>query len=119
MSVLKDDVKTISELWGASIYFPKSEGDIRFNYSAIEVKRNTDTTIETNNPYFISKDISTCYFDKLMLDKVYKISDSLTVFYSESKDKCIEWLEKKREGMILYHGSCYKRLLESEIKEKK
>lgn len=118
MSVLKDDIKTISELWGASIYAQKTAEEIEFTYCAIGIIKNYGTVIETKNFYFTSRDLSTKYFYDSTLDKEYRINDSLTVFYSGSKDKCIEWLERKREEMILYHESCYKRLLESEIKER-
>lgn len=118
MSVLKYDIKTISELWGASIYVPKTAEEIKFTYCAIEIIKNFETVVETKNFYFISRNLSTKHFYDSMLDKEYIINDFLTVFYSGSKNKCIEWLEKKREEMISYHESCYKRLLESGIKEK-
>ena len=69
--------------------------------------------------YFTSKNVSTRYFEKNMLEKEYEISDSLKVYYSQSKEKCLEWLQKKRDELIHDYKFNYERLLKSEIREKK
>ena len=73
--------------------------------------------LEMENFYFTSINVSTKYFEHGMLEKEYKISDTLKVFYSQSKDKCVEWLQENRDKLVNEYKSCYERLLKSEIKE--
>lgn len=109
--------ENIKELWGAWIRFPKEEGDIEFNYSPMEIARHYPDMLEMRYPYFTSSTYSTRYFEKGMLDKEYEITKELTVFYSTSKEKCIEWLGNKRGMLLQSYKFNYKRLEKSEIKE--
>ena len=69
--------------------------------------------------YFTSKNVSTKYFEKNMLEREYEISDSFNVYYSQSKEKCFQALQKNRDELIQDYKFNYERLLESEIKEVK
>lgn len=109
--------ENIKELWGAHIYFPKTNEEIKFNYSSMEVVKHYPGVSEMRYPYFISRNNSTHYFYKDMLDKEYEITNELTVFYSAEKKNCVEWLESKRKELLQSHKSNYERLEKSEIKE--
>lgn len=110
--------KDVKEIYEAHVKFPKIAGEIEFNYSTMEVKKCYPAMLELRYPYFISRNNSTHYFEKRMLDKEYEITDELTVFYSESKDRCIEWLKAKREELLQSHKYNLGRLEKSEIKER-
>lgn len=110
--------KDVKEIYGAWVKFPKIAGDVEFNYSAMEVKKCYTEMLELRYPYFISSNNSTHYFEKRMFDKEYEITDELTVFYSESKEKCVEWLKSKREKLLRSHKFNLERLEESEVREK-
>lgn len=109
--------ENIKELWGAWVRFPQIAGDIEFNYSPMEVVKQYPLAIEMRYPYFISRNNSTRYFEKGMFDKEYEITNELTVFYSASKEKCVEWLENKRDTLLQSYKFNYERLKKSEIKE--
>lgn len=110
-------MKTIKELWSAEVYFPQIAGEVKFSYSNMEIKKRYPTVIETKHSYFTSNNVSINFFDETMLEKEYEISDLLTVFYSASEDKCIEWLNTKRENLIRDYKFNYERLLESKVKK--
>lgn len=114
----KESMKDIKELWGAWVRFPKSDEKIVFAYSPMEIKQNYDLALEMKYPYFISRNNSTRYFENDMLEKEYRITDELKVFYSASKEKCVEWLKKERSSIIELYRRDLQRLEQSEIKEK-
>lgn len=109
--------ENIKELWGAWVNFPKTEEDIEFNYSPMEVVNQYPLALKMRYPYFISRNNSTRYFEESMLDKEYEITNELTVFYSVNKDKCVEWLQNKRTSLLQSYKFDYERLEKSEIKE--
>lgn len=111
-------MKGIKELWGAWVRLPKSDEEIVFAYSPMEIKKRYDLALEMKYPYFISRNNSTRYFEKDMLEKEYRITDELKVFYSASKEKCIEWLNKERSSIIELYRRDLQRLEQSEIEEK-
>lgn len=110
--------KGIKELYSAWVKFPKSDEEIVFAYSAMEIKTRYDTMLEMRYPYFTDRNNSTRYFEKSMLEKEYRITDELKVFYSASKEKCIEWLTQERNKIIELYRRDLQRLEQSEIKEK-
>lgn len=108
----------IEKLYGAHMRFPKVAGDIVFQYSEIEIVKTYPDMVEAKYPYFTSMHHSTRYFEKGMLNREYEITDELKVFYSDDKEKCIEWLTKLRKELL---DSCrynFQRLEKSEIVEK-
>ena len=107
----------IEEMYSACIKFPQVAGDVEFRYSEIEIVKKYPDMVELKYPYFTSHNCSTRYFENNMLNKEYKITDSLTCYYSESKEKCIEWLTSKRNDLIKCYEYDYKRLVKSEVKE--
>lgn len=111
--------ENIKELWGAWIKFPQIAGDIEFNYSPMQVVEyhGDDNVFEMRYPYFVSGVQSTKYFSGIMLEHEFKITDEMTVFYSASKEKCIEWLKKNRDTLLQFYKFNYERLEKSEIKE--
>lgn len=111
--------ENIKELWGAWVKFPKTDGDIEFNYSSMEVAKyhEDDNVIEMRYPYFVSGVQSTKYFSERMLGHEFKITDEMKVFYSASKEKCVEWLQNKRASLLQSYKINYERLENSEIKE--
>ena len=109
----------IKQLYGAWVKFPKVAGDIEFNYSKMEIKKIYPDMTETRHPYFTSRNVSTCYFEKNMLNKEYQITDELTIFYSDSKVDCMEWLGAKRDLYLKSAEYNYKRLKESKVLEVK
>lgn len=113
MSELKD----IKELYGAHVRFPKGEEEIVFAYSAMEIKKCYPFTFEMKYPYFISMNNSTRYFEEGMLDREYKITDELTVFYSADKGKCVDWLIEKRNAYLSAYRNGLQRLERSNIRE--
>lgn len=104
-------------IYGACIKFPQVSGNIEFEYFEMEIVKEYPEVVELKYPYFISNNCSTRYFDNDMFDKEYKITDSLTCYYSESKEKCIDWLTIKRSDLIKCYEYDYKRLVKSEVKE--
>lgn len=111
------ELKDIKELYGAHVRFPKSEQEIVFAYSAMEIIRNYPSAIETKHYYFTDINHSTRYFDESMLDREYRITDELTVFYSADKDKCVNWLTEKRNAYFSEYRSGLRRLEQSSIQE--
>lgn len=111
------ELKDIKELYGAHVRFPKGEEEIVFAYSAMEIARNYPSLIETKHYYFTDRNHSTRYFDEGMLDQEYRITDELTVFYSADKEKCIGWLEEKRNAYLSEYKSGLQRLEQSSIQE--
>lgn len=111
--------ENIKELWGAWVKFPQVAGDIEFNYSPMEVEKyhDNDCVIEMKYPYFVSGVQSTKYFSERMLGHEFKITDEMKVFYSASKEKCVEWLQNKRTSLLQSYKINYERLEKSEIKE--
>ena len=109
-------MEQIKELYGAHVRFPKTE-EIVFAYSAMEITKCYPSTIETKYPYFISRNNSTRYFEEGMLDREYKITDELTVFYSADKGKCVDWLSEKRNAYLLAYRNGLQRLERSNILE--
>ena len=105
------------KIYGAHVMFPKISGKVIFSYSEMKIKTRYPDMIELEHYYFTSKHYSTRYFDKSMLEKEYEISAELTVFYSEDKQACIDWLTKKRDTLLESYKYDYERLLQSEIKE--
>lgn len=111
------DMKDIKELYGAHVRFPKADEEIVFNYSAMEITRHYPSVIETKYPYFTDRNNSTRYFEESMLDREYKITDELTVFYSADKGKCIDWLTEKRNAYLAVYRNVLQRLEQSNIQE--
>lgn len=111
------ELKDIKELYGAYVRFPKTDGEIVFNYSAMEIKKHYDTMLEMRYPYFTDRNNSTRYFEEGMLDKEYRITDELTVFYSADRGKCIDWLNEKRNAYISTCRNDLQRLEKSNIRE--
>ena len=109
--------ENIKELWGAWVKFPQAAGDVEFNYSPMEVAKQYQLALEMRYPYFINQNNSTRYFEESMLDKEYEITNELMVFYSANKDKCVEWLQNKRDMLLQSYKFNYERLEKSEIKE--
>lgn len=107
----------IEKMYGAYIKFPQVAGDIEFNYLEMEIAKKYPDMIELKHYYFTSNNCSTRYFENNMLNKEYKITDSLTCYYSERKEKCIEWLTSNRNDLIKCYEYDYKRLVKSEVKE--
>lgn len=110
-------MEDIKELYGAYVRFPKADGEIVFNYSAMEITRHYPSVIETKHYYFTDRDHSTKYFEPGMLDREYKITDELTVFYSADKGKCVDWLIEKRNAYLAAYRSGLQRLERSNIRE--
>ena len=109
----------IEKMYCAYISFPQVAGKIEFNYSVMEMEKRYQDMLEMKHCYFTSKNVSTRYFEKNMLEREYEISDSLKVYYSQSKEKCIEWLQKNLDELIHDYKFDYERLFKSEIKEVK
>ena len=107
----------IKELFAAYIKFPEESGEVEFEYSVMEINKVYPDMIETKHFYFTSRNYSTRYFEKSMLNKEYEISYELTVFYSESKEDCLKWLTDKRNLLLQIYKNKYERLKNSEIKE--
>ena len=107
----------IEKMYCAYIKFPQVAGDIEFNYSNMEISKRYPDMLEMKHCYFTSRNTSTRYFENNMLNNEYKITDSLTCYYSESKEKCIEWLTSKRNDLIKCYEYDYNRLVKSEVKE--
>lgn len=107
----------IKELYGAYNKFPRIAGDIEFNFFTMEINKIYPDMVETKHLHLTSRNYSTRYFEKSMLDKEYKISDELTVFYSERKENCIKWLNDRRNSLVQSYKYDYERLNKSEIKE--
>lgn len=110
-------MEDVKELYGAHVRFPKSDEEIVFNYSAMEITRYYPGVIETKHYYFTDRNNSTRYFEKGMLDREYKITDELTVFYSTDKGKCVDWLTEKRNAYLATYRNGLQRLEKSNIRE--
>lgn len=116
---------TVKELWLAGVSTPSSHSDnIKFRYAPIKIKERVAETetnsamIVTEDPHFIGAGFATRHFYNCMLGVDYRVGDGLTIFYSDSKEECIEWLNKKREKLITEYKDKYERLLQSQIEEK-
>lgn len=107
----------IKELFGAWSMIPNPTGEVEFCYSQMEITKIYPTCIETKGYYFTSRTHSTRYFDESEIDKEYKITDELAVFYSSEKSKCVEWLNKRRSDLLNFHKDLYERIKQSEVRE--
>ena len=116
---MKNTMYDVEDIYTAYIKFPQVAGKIEFNYSVMELEKRYPDMLEMKHCYFTSKNVSTRYFEKNMLEIEYEISDSLKIYYSQSKEKCIEWLQKNRDELIHDYKFNYERLLKSEIMEVK
>lgn len=68
--------------------------------------------------YFISREYSTSYFagkSGNRIDKEYEISNDIKVYYSTNKQKCIDWILKKRAELEEYAKKLNDRLSDSKI----
>lgn len=110
-------MREIKELYGAHVRFPKADEEIVFNYSAMEVLKQYPLMLEMRYPYFTGRNNSTRYFEEGMLDREYKITDELTVFYSADKGKCVDWLIEKRNAYLSAYRNGLQRLERSNIRE--
>ena len=59
----------INKLYGASIYYPQSDGEIIFQFSEMEIQQVTANSIITKHPYFVRPNFSTKIFDLDMLNE--------------------------------------------------
>lgn len=116
---------TVKELWLASVSTPSSHSDnIEFCYAPMKIKERVAETetdsamIVTEDPYLMGAGFVTRHFYNFMLGVDYRLGDGLTVFYSDSKEECIEWLNKKRKELIAEYKDKYERFLKSQIEEK-
>jgi uncharacterized protein YqgQ len=108
----------INKLYGASIYYPQTAGEIKFQFSELEIEQVTANSIITKHSYFVRPNFSTRFFDLDMLNKENEITKNLTTFYSENKESCIIWLNEKREDYIDDMEFELKRLKKSKIVER-
>lgn len=111
------DLNNINHIYGAYVFFPKSEGEIIFRYHKIHIKKRYTNVIELYNPYFVCRENSTHFFDETNMNKELEITKDLSVFYSESKDKCVEWLENCRKNFLASYRCNLMRLEQSKILE--
>lgn len=121
-NVKMDNVK---ELWAAGVVTPSRYSDnIDFRYASMKIKERVAETktnsamIVTEDRYLIGAGFVTQHFYNCMLGVEYEIGDGFLVFYSDSKEECIEWLSKKREKLIAEYKDRYERFLRSKIEEK-
>lgn len=112
------ELRDVKELYGAWISFPIGEKEIVFAHSPMEIEQRYGRAIVTKHPYFTNRNYSTKHFEEDMLEKEYRISETLRIFYSVSKEKCIEWLSKERERLIRQYRADLNRIKSSEITEK-
>lgn len=93
----------------------------RFEVKEIEIKKvYQDGTIEAKHPYFTSALNSTYYFGGRggeRLDKVFKITDHMSIIYSEDKQKCIDFVISKRKEVSKMADSLLKRLNQSKVED--
>ena len=107
----------INELYGAYIYYPSGNGNIKFEWQKLNIREIHKTMVETEHYYFVSPHHSTRYFDEDMLGRENKISENLTTYYSDDLRKCIDWLTLKRKRIIDELEFDLNRMYQSKISE--
>lgn len=105
----------INQLYCAYINFPQEKRDIKFLYLEIEIYKLHHDMIETVCPCLMTRCYSTRYLKKSLLNRGIKITDEITVFYSEDKERCINWLTDKRKTLLETYESTFLRLRNSKI----
>lgn len=115
-NILSDDErKTLTHLYSAYIYIPKDPSEqAKGEIKSMEIESYDelhDVYIMTA-PYFTSKGYSTSrlYRQSTDLDTELKISDKLTVFYSEDKEQCSDWLHGKYMSLFEEAKARYEQL---------
>lgn len=106
--------ENITKIYGARIYIPDDiNGEANFDYSPIEVKKYhpaLSNSFELDAPYFQSANFSSSFLPIRMMNESHKISNNLTVFYSEDETVCLEWLNKEYEKILEYYKQGYERI---------
>ena len=91
----------------------------RFELDEMEIEKvYPDGTIETKRPYFTSIISSTCYFGGNSVNKLgieYKISDYYFILYSDNRNECCMFLERKRLEVESMINKMWMRFRESKI----
>lgn len=92
-----------------------------FTVEEIEIKNiYQDGTIETKCPYFVSLLNSTYYFggnSRGSLDKIFEITDYISIIYSTDKQKCMDFVIGKRKEVSEKSDNFLKRLNQSKIED--
>lgn len=91
----------------------------RFELDEMDIEKvYPDGTIETKRSYFTSSISSTCYFGGTSGNKLgveYKISDYYFILYSDNRNECCMFLERKRMEVESMINKMWRRLRESKI----
>lgn len=91
----------------------------RFELDEMEIEKvYPDGTIETKRSYFTSSISSTCYFGGTSGNKLgveYKISDYCFILYSDNRNDCCMFLERKRMEVESMINKMWRRFRESKI----
>lgn len=101
----------------ASVYFDEYKKEYSLTYEKMEVEKEYPECVEFKYCYFVSKNISTSYFDYDAFEKSYEITDNLTTFYSRKKENCIEWLQERKEELTEYYKQHYEAINNAIIKQ--
>lgn len=106
-------------LYVARFYQPLIAGNVVLELHPVPYSRYldyTDTYILTN---FIKvhRDFETRCLDSSYLNKEINLSEGDAVFYSESKDACLEWLEERQRQEIKFAEYNLQRLTNAKIIE--
>lgn len=92
-----------------------------FAVEEIEIKNiYQDGTIETKVPYFVSLLNSTYYFggnSRGSLDKIFKITDYISIIYSMDKQKCMDFIINIRKEVGEMADNLLKRLNQSKVED--
>ena len=110
----------MSEIHLYSAYCSTSKIPFRFEISEVKIKRICGDVIETEYPYFVMNQYSTCYFGGSTGHKLgveYHLNFGC-VYYSTDKEKCMEWLKNKYKQERDKISALYNAITESQIIEK-
>lgn len=103
-----------------SAYCSTNDLPFRFEISEAKIKRICGDMIETEYPYFVMDQYSTCYFGGTTgneLDVEYHLKFGC-VYYSTDKEKCMKWLANKYRDERDKIMALYNAIIDSQIIDK-
>ena len=110
-----DERKALTHLYSAYIYIPKDSSEqAKGEIKPIEIEKYDELheVYIMTATYFTSRNYSTSrlYRRSTDFDTELEISDQLTVFYSEDKDRCSDWLHGKYMSLFEEAKARYEQL---------
>ena len=105
----------VEHIYCAYVKKPHTFGKIMLRAFEMKIANRYKTCVETVKARPVARNISTSFFGVDTLNREFKISDHLSVFYSEDFRECLDWLEIKKQILLAEYQEWLKCVKESEI----